>query len=194
MKATELLQQQLIVTNNVFHSIIGGITPEEWVTRIAPGYFLPGFEAWHIVAVQDWVAHVAIRGAGEVRDQMHFAHHPGLNPSSAPTACSLEQADSIARNVSRAEVLEYADAVHRSIVKWLDGVKEKDLYATPDVDLHARRYPPARMTEEFLEEVADMHGWSTARLLFSPCIGHVRAHCGELDMELSLIRGGFGAH
>lgn len=190
MKATELLQQQLLVTNNVFHSIVGQIRSEEWTTRVAPGFFLPGFEAWHIVAVQDWVAHVAIRGMAEVRDQMQFMHHPGVNPASAPTACSMEEADAIAHGVSREEVLEYADAVSRSIIGWLGSIKDKELYATPDVLIHARHYPPARMTQEFLDEVADMHGWSTARLIFSPCIGHVRAHCGEIEVKLELMRNG----
>jgi hypothetical protein len=188
MKATELLQQQVTVTTSIFRTIAGTITAEEWTACPAPGYHPPGFQAWHMVAVQDWVSHVAIRGAAEVRDALQFAHHPGVNPTSAPSAVSVEQANEIAHGVSRGEVLEYADAVSQSLVKWLGTIKEKDLYNTPDVHIHARRYPPSRMTQEFLDEVAEMHGWSIARLVSSPCIGHIRTHCGELEVLLELMR------
>lgn len=188
MNGAAVLKAQLVVVHNMYGNVVGSVATGELAGRPAPGMNLIGYNLWHIPATQDWVAHVATRGLPEVRMQGRWANHAGINPNLPPFGCTLDEADAVARAVTKDELLEYEADVHAALAAWLDSLSDTDLETVPDLAANARRYPQVRITDDYLHEIADQMAWNFARFVSSPCVGHARGHFGELEVHLALLR------
>ena len=185
VNATQVLQQQLANTYSNVNDVVRQITDEEWLHRPYPGAPPLGFTAWHIAATVDWALNVWVQAGQELRATLDL---PGINPASPPFGMTEEDADAIAAGTNRDAALEYARVAYDAWAAWLDGLSDSDLDRVPGVPDHAVQLPQHRV-DGYLEELAMMAGYSVARIVISPCNGHVRGHLGEIAMALSVLRG-----
>ena len=187
MNAITYLQKQLANVNAIFHSIAEDLTDEEWVTRPAPGQNMIGCTVWHIPRTQDAHVQTWIRGIPEVAHGDRWAHWQQFKRLGNGVGVSLDEADKIARNVQRAELMEYADAVHQEISAWLKELGESDLDQIPKVSQHLSPYPEYQ-TPGFVEEAGSLFDQPVWSQLMRPCIGHVHRHLGELEIVKNILR------
>jgi hypothetical protein len=101
----------------------------------------------------------------------------------------LGEADEIARSVKRADVFEYADAVHQEIFAWLEKLDEGELNKVNDTHQRLSSYPEYQ-THGFLEDVRNLIDQPAWTILMRPCIGHIHRHLGELDIVKTILRTG----
>jgi hypothetical protein len=187
MKATAVLSSQLAVVHRMFIGATAGLTLQQWHARPAQGANLVGFVQWHIATAQDWSFRTAILGRPMVRQQEPWVGHPGINADLPPFGMTLDEADAIAYASTPADVAAYQRDVHMQLTAWLESLDDADLDTIPPIDIHARTLPAHLVTDGYLEEVESMNGWTIARFLSSPCIGHARAHLGELDLVRQVL-------
>lgn len=188
MHAISLIQAQLNGIHQFFHACADDITETEWTACVLPKTNLLGFTCWHLVRTQDWAVQTAIRGIPEVSADERWGGWSGLALTGIGAGIPLEQANEIARRISRPDVLAYADAVHSIIQSWLSRLSDDDLDTVPDMVAHMAAYP-AYQHPGFQAEIADLHGLPTWRLLSGPCSGHLREHLGELNLLKQILRG-----
>jgi hypothetical protein len=184
MDAVTLLRNQLTGVHAMYREVVETVTPDEWTARAHPGANPPGFLAWHMPAVRDWAVHVWCRGVPEVRVSSTL---PGVNPPHPPFGMSIDEAEAIARAVSREDVLAYADAVHEATMAYLDTLTDADLDTVPDTRAHSARVS-AYHIPGYMEEVSDMYDFPIWRTLGGPCYGHSRGHLGEMLAALEALR------
>lgn len=115
----------------------------------------------------------------------------GLALAGVGIGIPLEQANEIARLVSRADVLAYADTVHSTIQSWLSRLSDGDLDTVPEMEAHIAAYP-AYQQPGFRAEIADMLDLPIWRLLSGACSRHLREHLGELHKLKQILRGRVG--
>ncbi len=187
MNAITYLQKQLANVNAIFHSIAEDLTAEEWVTRPAPGQNMIGCTVWHIPRTQDAHVQTWIRGIPEVAHGDRWTHWQQFKRLGNGVGISLDEADEIARNVQRAEVMEYADSVHQEISAWLKELGESDLDQIPNVSQHLSPYPEYQ-TPGFVEEAGSLFDQPIWSQLMRPCIGHVHRHLGEIEAVKNILR------
>ncbi|MBI5287870.1 MAG: DinB family protein [Chloroflexi bacterium] len=185
MNATHVLQQQLVNTYANVNDVVSQIRDGEWLRHPYPGAPSLGFTAWHIAATADWALNVWVQDGRELRASLDL---PGINPAMPPFGMTAEAADAIAEGTSRDAVLEYARVAYDAWAAWLDGIADSDLDRVPGVPPHALLLPQHRVPG-YVEELESMAGYSVARIVISPCNGHVRGHLGEIAMALSVFRG-----
>lgn len=185
MRAIEVVRRQLDSIHKRFTETAAGVTDAEWTARALPGANLPGFTLWHMARGQDWGVHTLIRGVPEVIADARWASVGGPGTPSMGLDMTLEQADAVARSVTRADVLDYHNAVHARIVAWVATLADDDLDATPDSAAHQAAIP-AYQHPAYAEEA----GGSTLTYLVGPCFGHMRGHLGELETLLHAMRAG----
>ena len=186
MNAVALLRNQLTAVHGMYAEVVGSLTPDEWVARTHPQGNPPGFLAWHMAATRDWAAHIWCQGVPQVRTSSAISARPGINPACPPFGMSVDEAVTIAAQVSRDDVLAYADAVHASTIAFLDGLTDADLDSVPDTRSHNSLVSP--QTADYLEEVDDMYDYPIWRTLSGPCFGHARGHLAEILMTRELLR------
>jgi hypothetical protein len=185
MRATELLERQFSSVNQILHSVAGDLTAEELVTRALPNTNLLGFDLWHIARTQDWALQTLVRGIPEMISEPgweRLALAPGIG-----VGLSEAQADNLAQRVVLAETLEYADAAHQAISRWLRKVPDRELGRTPDVPQHLARYP-VYLERAMRDEVPWMFERPQVWRCLAPALGHVRDHLAEMDLIKSQLR------
>jgi len=187
MNTTGYLQKQFANLHAVFHDIVDDLTDEEWVSRPAADQNMIGYTVWHMPRTQDNFVQAWIRGMAEVVHSDRWSHWRPLKQFGIGVGISLDEADTIARSVARADVLEYTDAVHQAILAWLGQSTESDLDQVPDSRARLSAYPEYQ-TPAFVEEVTGLYDKPAWSLLMRPCMGHIHRHLGELEMAKSILR------
>ena len=151
MNAITYLQKQLASINAVFYGIADDLTDQEWLARLASGQNMIGYTVWHIPRTQDAHIQTWIRGIPEVVHGDRWAHWQQLKRLGYGVGILLADADEIACSVHRADVMEYADAVHQESSVWLQELNEGDLDHLPNIPQHLSSYPEYQ-TPGFIEE------------------------------------------
>ncbi len=187
MNAITLFQKQFANINSIFHSIADDLTESEWRARLAPGQNMVGYTVWHIPRVQDSHVQTWIRGKPEVAHGDRWIRWQPLKQFGNGVGISLDDADRIANQVQRADVMEYTDIVYREIITWLKELTESYLDQTPNYKQHLAPYPEYQ-TPEFMEEAGDLFNQPIWSQLMRPCIGHIHRHLGELQIAKDIVR------
>jgi hypothetical protein len=188
MHALPFIQAQLNGSHQLFHACADDLTKTEWTQLVLPKTNLLGFTCWHLVRTQDWAVQTAIRGIPEVIADERWAGWNGLALAGIGAGLPLEQANEIARQVSRQDVLAYADTVHFTIQSWLWHLSDDDLETIPEIEAHMSAYP-AYQRSSFRAEIADLFSQPIWRFLSGPCSGHLREHLGEMNLLKQIVRG-----
>lgn len=188
MRAIQLLQRQLAGTNGLFHEIADDLTIAEWNARPVAGVNVLGFTLWHLPRTQDWAAQTVVRGVPEVIADSRWAGRGALATRGIGVGLTLAEADALARDVTPADVMAYADAIHDTLQAWLDTLSDDDLDVTPAFEEHQAALPEYQ-THAFRSQTGDLAGKPLWRILTGPCIGHVRGHLGELGTLKQALRG-----
>jgi hypothetical protein len=186
MNAVTYLQNQLANVHTFYQLIVKDFTDEEWTRHPAPGQNLVGFTAWHIPRTQDAHVQTFIRGIPEVAHRKRWMRWQSLKVFGNGVGVSFDEADRIARSVSRLDVMEYANAVHQEIMTWLGGLSDHELDYLPDIALHLSNLPEYH-TAGFIEEAGSLFDQPTWSQLMRPCIGHVYRHLGELEVVKGIL-------
>jgi hypothetical protein len=187
MRATALLQRQLTSVNGILHDFAGDLTAEESITRVLPNTNLLAFDLWHIARAQDWAAQTLARGVEEIIDEPRWRGRGALVTHGIGVGLSEAQADDLAHAVALADLLEYADAAHTTIVQWLDTQPDDALDERPDVPAHLARYP-VYLEAAMREEVPWMYEQPPVWRCLAPAIGHVRDHLAVMDLLKQQLR------
>ncbi len=192
MHATELLVQQLRSFKAIFHDIADDLTEAEWTTRFLPGTNLPGFDLWHIARAQDWAAQTLARGVPEVLSTPSWSMWATLVPLGIGVGMTPSEADALAAQVRKADVLAYADAVHHEILTWLAMLDDARLADSPDIAQHYATHPEYQ-TAAMVEETS----WTSTNpplwRCLAPGIGHAHDHLAEIDLAKRLFRQGIAS-
>lgn len=187
MRSTDLIRQQLNGVHRIFHEVAEDLADAEWTLHALPETNVLGFTLWHLPRTQDWAVHTVIRGVPEVIRDPKWSRLGDPEAVGIGVGMTLEEADSLARSVSRADVCAYADAVHNELLAWLATLSDDDLDAIPDIQAHHRDHP-IYQTPEMHAEIADLIGAPAWRYLSGPCVGHWRGHFGELEILKQVMR------
>jgi hypothetical protein len=189
MRATQLLQAQLQGINTHFHSVLDDLTDEEWTTRVFPETNLMAFDLWHVARTLDTTVHLGIRDVPEVVSQDRWASCGTLTTPGFGLNLSREQADAIARGLTRVDLAAYSDAVSAEVLTWLQTVSDDDLDAVPDLAAHLAHEPiyqqDSALFNEVVEGSEETPVWT---YLSGPCIGHCRGHLGQLILLKEQLR------
>lgn len=189
MRATELLAQQFRSVNSILHDIADGLTDEEWTAHLLPETNLPGFDLWHIARAQDWSAQTLARGVPEVIGAAEWADRGALATPGIGVGMTRDEADTLAAQVRKDDVLAYADAVLHEVLGWLAGLDDALLDESPDIARHYAGHPEyqtAAMAAEVPWLATNPPRWRC----LAPGIGHARDHLAELDLATRLYRRG----
>jgi hypothetical protein len=181
MRATDLLARQFASVNQVLHELADDLTAVELVTRILPRTNLLAFDLWHVARTQDWSLHTLVRGVPELIDEPRWQGRGRLVTHGIGVGLSEAQADELARGLMRADVLEYADAVHQALLVWLRAIPDEELAREPDVPAHLERYA-VYLEPAMREEVPWMFQRPQVWRCLAPAIGHVRDHLAQMDL------------
>ena len=191
-----MLAQQLETVNLRIHHSAYDLTPAELAAGPLPGVNPIAFLLWHMARSQDWAVNTAILDRPEVIMREPWTASalavPGIG-----TGFELTLAARIATSFELADLLDYADAVHRDTLAWLQTVDEAILEQIPDVAAHDARHP-AYQTPGFRAEMdsGPEHDDAMGRsgglpvwiFLTSVSITHLHRHLGELDLVKDLLR------
>ena len=188
MDALEVHKKQAMMTNTLLHGFVGGLVAGEWEARPVPGANTVGFTLWHLIAVQDWTLRTLIGGALSTNLAPEWRSR-GMATWPAPFGMTLGEADAVAAATTPASVLDYADAVLAQSLAWLDAADPADLGGLPSNPGAHRSLHPVYSTEGYLGVAGPMFAYPMWRLVSGACYGHPRAHLGELDLALQIIRG-----
>src|SRR6185437_13710623 len=119
MRATDLLARQFASVNQILHDVDDDLTPDELTTRVLPHTNLLAFDLWHVARAQDWALQTLVRGVPEVIDDPRWQGRGQLVTHGIGVGLSEAQADELARSLTLADILAYADAVHQTLMVWL---------------------------------------------------------------------------
>lgn len=192
MHAITLIQAQLNGIHQIFHGVTDDITEKEWTQPVLPNTNLLAFTCWHLIRTRDWAVQTGIRGVPEVVADERWAGWGGLAQTGMGAGMSREQANLVAHQVTRTDVLAYADAVHSTIMDWLSSLTDDDLDTIPDLEAHMAPHP-AYQLPGFREEIDGLINQPIWRLLSGPCFGHVREHVGEIELLKQVLRENEGS-
>lgn len=194
MRATQLLQKQFNMLNAQLHSVLNGLSDDEWTKRGVPRQNLIAYTCWHAVRTIDAEVHVVVRGVPEVASSERWVSHQAIGRPGVGVGDSLEEADAVGMQLSRKELLDYADAVRSSVHLWLKTIDDDELDMVPDLQArlaaahsiyrtgaHAEVFPVA----PDLSALPDKPAWL---ILLVPCIAHVWQHIGEIEIQREAIR------
>src|SRR5262249_14343806 len=185
MRATELLERQLSTVNQILHDVADDLTRDELVTRALPTTNLLAFDLWHVARTQDWAVQTLARGVPELIDEPRWQGR--LATRGIGVGLTEAQADSLARSLAAADILDYADAVHQTILTWLRTLPDEELERRPDVPAPPPRYP-VYLEPAMCEEVPWMFERPPLWRCLGPAIGHVRDHLAEVYLLKRQLR------
>jgi hypothetical protein len=189
VQTSELLLRQCASVNAIFHAIADDLSPEEWTTRILPETNLLGFDLWHVARTQDWALHTLVQGVPEVISSPQWVGNGALKTPGIGVGMTRQEADQLAHEVIKVDVITYADAVHMALMNWLASTHELTFDETPDILAHYQAHP------EYLTPVMQAEvPWATEHpsvwRCLMPGLGHVRDHLAEMDLLKRLWRTG----
>jgi hypothetical protein len=187
MRAIALLQRQFASVNTILHDLADDLTPDELITRALPNTNLVAFDLWHVARAQDWATQTLARGVAEVIDEPRWQGRGMLATHGIGVGFTEAQADELARSLRLADILDYADAAHHSLVAWLETVSDEALDDQPDVPAHLARYP-VYLESAMREEVPWMFEQPPIWRCLAPALGHARDHLAELDLLKRQLR------
>ncbi len=181
MQTPELLLRQCASVNTTFHDVADDLSSEEWTTRILPQTNLLGFDLWHVARTQDWALHTLICGEREVISDPQWADKGALTTPGIGVGMTQSEADQLARQVTKADVIAYADAVHARLLTWLSTIDEQTLEKTPDVLAHYQTHPEY-LTPAMQAEVPWIAEHPPVWRCLMPGLVHVRDHLVEVGL------------
>jgi hypothetical protein len=181
MQSPELLLRQYASVNTLFHAVADDLSNEEWTTRLLPDTNLPGFDLWHVARTQDWALHTLVRGVPEVISDPQWAGKGALTTPGIGVGMTRQEADQLAHEVTKADVIAYADAVHRMLMEWLASIPDLALDETPDVLAHYQAHPEY-LTPAMQAEVPWTAEHPSVWRCLMPALGHVRDHLAEMSL------------
>jgi hypothetical protein len=187
MRAIALLQRQFTTVNAILHDVATDLTSDELTTRVLPNTNLLAFDLWHVARAQDWAAQTLVRGVAEIIDEPRWQGHGALATHGIGVGFTEAQADELAHAVTLPDILAYADAVHQSLMRWLDTLSDESLDDRPDVPAHLARYP-VYLESAMREEVPWMFEQPPVWRCLAPANAHVRDHLAEMDLRKRLLR------
>jgi hypothetical protein len=187
MRAAEVLQRQIATVRTLFHSVADDLTAREWTVRMLPETNLPGFDLWHVARTQDWALRTLIQGVPEVISEPRWAGKGALTTPGIGVGMSRKEADLLAGQVAKADVLLYADTVHEALMDWLSGMRDEMLDETPDVPTHYHTHPEY-LTPAMAEEAPWIAEHPSVYRCLMPAVGHVRDHLAEVALLKSYWR------
>jgi hypothetical protein len=187
MRATELLERQFTSVNAILHEVADDLTVGELTMRILPRTNVLGFDLWHVARTQDWAAQTLVRGVPELIDEPRWRDRGALATHGIGVGVSEAQADALARAVALADVLDYANYVHATILDWLRALPDAALDEVSDVPAHLERYP-VYLEPAMRAEVPWMFERPPVWRCLSPALGHVRDHLAEMDLLKRQLR------
>lgn len=185
MRATELLERQFGAVNQILHDLAGDLTAQELTARVLPHTNLLGFDLWHVARTQDWALQTLVRGIPEIISEPRWERL--LLASGIGVGLSEAQADDLAQQVVLSVILEYADAAHQAIIRWLRKASDRELQRTPDVPQHLARYS-VYLEQAMRDEVPWMFERPQVWRCLAPALGHVRDHLAEMDLLKRQLR------
>ncbi|TMD85575.1 MAG: hypothetical protein E6I78_08260 [Chloroflexi bacterium] len=186
MTGKDLLNMQLAGSFNMLRDRLETVSDREWTTRNIPSTSLLGFTFWHGARIIDWGIHCAIRGVPEIADRPEW-RRLRADELAYGAGITSEEADEVARSVSREDVAGYLDAIKEPALRWLGDRTDADLDHVPDLEGH-QRVKPRYLTPAVWEEVSDLAGRPAWQILARPCVSHIRVHAGEIDILLQSLR------
>ncbi|HEY1390860.1 MAG TPA: DinB family protein [Ktedonobacterales bacterium] len=191
MRATDLLTRQYASVNQILHDVGDDLTPAELTTRVLPRTNLLAFDLWHVARTQDWALQTLVRGVPELIDEPRWQGRGRLATHGIGVGLSEAEADEIARSLTLADILEYADAVHQNLLAWLSTISDDELSREPDVPAQLQRYP-VYLEPAMREEVPWMFQRPQVWRCLAPALGHARDHLAEMDMLKRQLRAPMG--
>jgi hypothetical protein len=183
MQATKLLQEHFQTVNSGFRAHIVDMTDQEWTARPLLGVNPPGWTLWHVTRTLDAVVQMVIRGVPEIITQARWASCGALATPGLGLGQTLEEAQALARAISRADVKAYADVVLPEVLAWLATLNDDDLDTVPDLAAHIAGHPVYHVPDVL--EAAGMPVW--AHLLVN-CLHHSQDHLAELALIKQQLR------
>ncbi len=181
MHIPELLLRQFASVNAMFHAVADDLSAEEWTTRILPEMNLPGFDLWHVARTQDWALHTLVQGVPEVISSSQWAGKGALATPGIGVGMTRPEADGLAHQVTKADVLLYADTVHASLLAWLSATDELVFDGAPDIQAHYQAHPEYR-TPAMQAEVPWIAEQPSVWRCLMPALGHARDHLAEVGL------------
>ena len=181
MRATDLLARQFASVNQILHDVADDLTPDELTTRVLPHTNLLAFDLWHVARAQDWALQTLVRGVPEMIDEPRWQGRGQLVTHGIGVGLSEAQADELARSLTLADILEYADAVHQALLAWLGAIPDDELTREPDIPTQLQRYP-VYLEPAMREEVPWMFQRPQVWRCLMPALGHARDHLAEMDL------------
>ncbi|HEY7350778.1 MAG TPA: DinB family protein [Ktedonobacterales bacterium] len=181
MQSPELLLRQCASVNAIFHAVADDLSLEEWTTRIVPETNLLGFDLWHVARTQDWALHTLICGVPEVISDPQWAGKGALTTPGIGVGMTQLEADQLAHQVTKGDVIAYGDAVHVRLLTWLSALDEQTLDEMPDVLAHYQTHPEY-LTPAMQAEVPWVTEHPSVWRCLMPGLGHVRDHLAEADL------------
>lgn len=186
MTGKDVLTMQLTGSFNMLRARLATVSDQEWITRDIPGTSLLGFTFWHTARIIDWGVHCAIQGVPEVADRPEW-RRLRADELAYGAGISADEADDVARSVTRSDLSGYLDAVKDAGLRWLGDRTDADLDRVPDLEAH-QSVKPRYLTPAVWAEVSDLAGRPAWQILARPCISHIRVHVGEIDILLQSLR------
>ena len=116
-------------------------SPANWAATILPDTNMPGFDLWHLARTQDWALHTLVRGVPEVIGDPQWAEKGGLTTPGLGVGMTQEEANQLAHEVTKADVLPYADTAHARLMDWLSTSDEGVVECAPDIMAHYQTHP-----------------------------------------------------
>ena len=181
MRATDLLARQFASVNQILHDVGDDLTPDELTTRVLPHTNLLAFDLWHVARAQDWALQTLVRGVPEVIDDPRWQGRGRMVTHGIGVGLSAAQADELAHSLALADILEYADTVHQSLLAWLGSIPDDELTREPDIPTQLQRYP-VYLEPAMREEVPWMFQHPQVWRCLMPALGHARDHLAEMDL------------
>jgi DinB family protein len=181
MRASELLALQFTSVHTILHDLAGDLTADELVSRALPDTNLLAFDLWHVARTQDWALQTLVRGVPELIDEARWQGCGALATHGIGVGLTQAQADALARQLTLADLLAYADATHTAMIGWLGEQTDDTLEQRPDVPAHLARYP-IYLQPAMREEVPWMFERPPVWRCLAPANAHVRDHLAEMDL------------
>ena len=185
MTGIDVLRMLLLGSFGNIDGRLKDLSDEDWDRRAVPGTNKAGFILWHTARILDWT-HSSLAGVPEVAHRDPWRDRfpqEALSGFGIPAAV----ADSVPQAVSRADTTAYLGEVKTAFLEWFDRQTPESLEARVTL-----RTPAAEkagyLAPAVWEEISDLDGIPAWQMLLRPSGGHIRAHQGEFDTLVGLLR------
>lgn len=152
-----------------------GLTEEQlhWQPDSHPNHMM--FAMWHAYRAEDHIIHRLLMGQPPIFEREGWAGRlPVAEPGSPPFGTGLGRAQIAAVRLRLDDVLDYADAVRRSIQAYADSLSEDEGAQLVPLPFFQSVYPM-------------LDAASRAEILVFFCVGHTAEHLGEVQYIKGLM-------